>query len=78
MEDIERGLSIVDGWKNSVMKDLSIQETPMTRMVEADLHGENSEVSHVDQKKLRGSSADQLVGNCECCSACSKAWSVHR
>ncbi|RPB04957.1 hypothetical protein L873DRAFT_1798829 [Choiromyces venosus 120613-1] len=50
-----RGLSLIDGLKENVMKDPSIQETPITRMVEADLRSENSDVSHVDQNKLRGS-----------------------
>jgi NAD-dependent histone deacetylase SIR2 len=57
-EEVERGLSVVDGWKEKVMKDLSIQETRITRMVEADLRGENGEVSLVDQRKLGGAAAD--------------------
>jgi len=49
-EEVERGLSVVDGWKENVMKDLSVQETRINRMVEADLRGENGEVSLTDQK----------------------------
>ncbi|KAG0638142.1 hypothetical protein HOY80DRAFT_1048637 [Tuber brumale] len=37
------GLSVVAGKKENVIKDLSIQETPVTRMVEADLCGDNGE-----------------------------------
>ncbi|KAG0644889.1 DHS-like NAD/FAD-binding domain-containing protein [Tuber brumale] len=65
-EEVERGLSVVDGWKDNVMKDLSIQETRIARMVEADLRGENGEVSLVDQKKLGGAAADdQPTGSSE-------------
>ncbi|KAG0636729.1 hypothetical protein HOY80DRAFT_1138881 [Tuber brumale] len=64
----------LDAWVHW-MKDLSVQEAPITRMVEAYICGENIAVSHVNQTKLRGSSAEQPIGNCECCSACSKGWS---
>ena len=62
MEEFERGLSVVGGGKENVMKDLSIQETLMTRMVEADLRGGNGEASHVDQK-IKSSSADRSTSS---------------
>ncbi|PWW78690.1 DHS-like NAD/FAD-binding domain-containing protein [Tuber magnatum] len=64
-EEVERSLSVVDGWKENVVRDLSTQETRIARTVEADLRGENGEVSLVDQKKLGGATADQLTGSSE-------------
>ncbi|PWW75103.1 DHS-like NAD/FAD-binding domain-containing protein [Tuber magnatum] len=42
--EVERSLSVVDDWKDNVMKDLSTQEARIARMVEADLRGENGEL----------------------------------
>jgi len=53
-EEIERRLPVAGG-KNRIMKDLSIQETPMTRKAMSVLRREKRGVSLVDQKKLRGS-----------------------
>jgi len=65
-EEVERGLSVVDGWKENVMKDLSIQETRINQVVEADLRGENGEVSLVDQKNLGGAATtDQPTSSSE-------------
>ncbi|KAG0634873.1 SIR2 family histone deacetylase [Tuber brumale] len=61
--EVERSLSVADDWKDNVMKDLSTQEARIAKMVEADLRGENGEVSLVDQKKLGGAAADQRTGS---------------
>ncbi|KAG0636079.1 hypothetical protein HOY80DRAFT_1139420 [Tuber brumale] len=63
--EVERSLSVVDGWKGNVMKDLPTQETRIARIVEADLGGENGEASLVDQKELGGIAADQPAGSSE-------------
>ncbi|PWW72280.1 hypothetical protein C7212DRAFT_286894 [Tuber magnatum] len=78
MEDNEHGLSVVESGKKSVMKDLSIQETPMTGIIVADLRRENSKVRQIQLEQTRGSIADQSVGNHECYLVCSKGWNVHR
>jgi len=64
-EEVERGLSVVDGWKENVMKDLSVQETRINRMVEADLRGENGEVSLADQKNPGGAATDRPTSSSE-------------
>ncbi|KAG0636731.1 hypothetical protein HOY80DRAFT_1053609 [Tuber brumale] len=58
-EVVAPGLSMVDGCKESVMKDQTTPETPVTGTVEADLQGKDSEVSKVDWRLLVGSPADQ-------------------
>ncbi|KAG0133217.1 hypothetical protein HOY82DRAFT_605060 [Tuber indicum] len=63
-EEFERGLSVVDCGKGNVMGDLSIHETPMTSMVEADLYGQNGEVRQVDQKKLGTGALGEGSGYC--------------
>ncbi|CUS12184.1 unnamed protein product [Tuber aestivum] len=64
-EEVERDLSIVDGWKGNVMKDLTIQEKRINRLVEADLRGENGEVSLVAQKNLGGVAANEPTSSAE-------------
>ncbi|KAG0635651.1 hypothetical protein HOY80DRAFT_1056628 [Tuber brumale] len=44
MEDNEHGLFVVDSWKKSVVNDLTIQETPMTGLIVADLRLANNKV----------------------------------
>ncbi|KAG0637271.1 hypothetical protein HOY80DRAFT_1052199 [Tuber brumale] len=58
IKDAEPAYSM-DRLGGSVMQDLSIEEAPMTRIVEADLSGENGKVSYVDKKRLGSSSGDQ-------------------
>ncbi|RPB00658.1 NAD-dependent deacetylase sirtuin-2 [Choiromyces venosus 120613-1] len=62
-EEVERSLSVVDGWKEDVMEDLSIQATRINRMVEADLRGEKGEVSLVDRRKLDDQQSSTSSGN---------------
>ncbi|KAG0136015.1 hypothetical protein HOY82DRAFT_628977 [Tuber indicum] len=64
-EEVERSLSVVDGWKDNVMKDFSTQATRIARMVEADLRRENGEVRLMGQEKLGGAAADQPIGSSE-------------
>ncbi|KAG0635653.1 hypothetical protein HOY80DRAFT_1056630 [Tuber brumale] len=72
MEDNEHGISVVDSGKKSVMKNLTIQETPMIGMIVADIRRENGKVRQIWLEQARSSTADQPVENHECYSVCSK------
>ncbi|KAG0638677.1 hypothetical protein HOY80DRAFT_1047045 [Tuber brumale] len=66
VEDDEHGLFAIDSWKKSVMKDLSIQVTPMTGMIVADLHRENIKVRQIRLEQARGPTGGQPARNNEC------------
>ncbi|KAG0643083.1 hypothetical protein HOY80DRAFT_1034624 [Tuber brumale] len=65
VEEDECDLSITNGKKENMIKNLSIHGAPMAGMGQVDLRSENGEVSHVGKKKLEGFSADQPTGPSE-------------